>query len=101
MQPVLGPMAEDQQSVVALPEALLFNQGTPLNRTDDVRRYFSDCYCVIYSAAGGVYPSWTGASLWSNLLIYLFAVGGFSFPVLFGMWPVAVIYALFIILTRK
>ena len=34
-----------------------------MNRTHDVRRYFSDCYCVIYSAAGGVYPSWAGASL--------------------------------------
>ena len=38
---------------------------------------------------------------WINLVIYLFAVGGLGFPVLFGMWPVAVIYALFVILTRK
>jgi uncharacterized membrane protein YqaE (UPF0057 family) len=42
-----------------------------------------------------------GRAFWINLLIYLFAVGGFGFPVLFGMWPAAVIHALFIILTRK
>ena len=38
---------------------------------------------------------------WINLVIYLFAVGGLGFPVLFGMWPAAVIHALFVILTRK
>ena len=38
---------------------------------------------------------------WINLLIYLFAVGGLGFPVLFGMWPAAVIHALFVILTRS
>ena len=42
-----------------------------------------------------------GRAFWINLLIYLFAVGGFGFPVLLGMWPAAVIHALFIILTRK
>ena len=36
-----------------------------------------------------------------NLVIYLFAVGGLGVPVLFGMWPAAVIHALFVILTRK
>ena len=36
-----------------------------------------------------------------NLVIYLFAVGGLGFLVLFGMWPAAVIHALFVILTRK
>ena len=38
---------------------------------------------------------------WINLVIYLFAVGGLGFPELFGMWPAAVIHALFVILTRK
>ena len=38
---------------------------------------------------------------WINLVIYLFAVGGLGFPVLFGMWPAAIIHALFVILTRK
>ena len=38
---------------------------------------------------------------WINLVIYLFAVGGLGLPVLFGMWPAAVIHALFVILTRK
>ena len=38
---------------------------------------------------------------WINLVIYLFAVGGLGFLVLFGMWPAAVIHALFVILTRK
>ena len=36
-----------------------------------------------------------------NLVIYHFAVGGLGLPVLFGMWPAAVIHALFVILTRK
>ena len=40
-------------------------------------------------------------AFWINLVIYLFAVGGLGFPVLFGMWPAAVIHALFVILTRK
>ena len=38
---------------------------------------------------------------WINLVIYLFAVGGLGSPVLFGMWPAAVIHALFVILNRK
>ena len=38
---------------------------------------------------------------WINLVIYLFVVGGLGFPMLFGMWPAAVIHALFVILTRK
>ena len=38
---------------------------------------------------------------WINLVIYLFAVGGLGFPVWFGMWPAAVIHALFVILTRR
>ena len=28
-------------------------------------------------------------AFWINLVIYLFAVGGLGFPVLFGMWPAA------------
>ena len=40
-------------------------------------------------------------AFWINLVIYLIAVGGLGFPVLFGMWPAAVIHALFVILTRK
>ena len=38
---------------------------------------------------------------WINLVIYLFAVGGLGVPVLFAMWPAAVVHALFVILTRK
>ena len=38
---------------------------------------------------------------WINLVIYLFAVGGLGFPVLFGLWPAAVIHALFVMLARK
>ena len=41
------------------------------------------------------------APFWINLVIYLFAIGGLGFPLLFGMWPAAVIHALFVILTRK
>ena len=40
------------------------------------------------------------ASLSSTSLCQL-TVGGLGFPVLFGMWPAAVIHALFVILTRK
>ena len=36
-----------------------------------------------------------------NLVIYLFAMGGLGFPVLFGPWPAAVIHSLFVILVRK
>ena len=32
-------------------------------------------------------------TFWINLVIYLFAVGGLGFSVLFGMWPAAVIHA--------
>jgi uncharacterized membrane protein YqaE (UPF0057 family) len=42
-----------------------------------------------------------GRAFWINLLICLFAVGWFGFPVLFGMWPAAVIHILFIMLMRK
>ena len=38
---------------------------------------------------------------WINLVIYLFVVVGLGFSMLFGMWPAAVIHALFVILTRK
>ena len=41
------------------------------------------------------------SAFWINLVIYLFAVGGLGVPVLFGMWPAAVIHAFFVILTRK
>ena len=39
--------------------------------------------------------------VWINPVIDLFAGGGLGFPVLFGMWPAAVIHALIVILTRK
>lgn len=42
-----------------------------------------------------------GDIFWINLVIYLSAVGGLGFSVLFGVWPAAVIHALFVILTRK
>ena len=41
------------------------------------------------------------APFWINLVIYLFAVGGLGFPLLFGLWPIAVIHAIWVILTRK
>jgi hypothetical protein len=36
-----------------------------------------------------------------NLVIDLFAIGGLGLPLLFGMWPVTVIHALWVILARK
>lgn len=38
---------------------------------------------------------------WVNLVMYLFAVGALGFPFLAVMWPIAVIHALFVILSRK
>ena len=38
--------------------------------------------------------------VWGPLSL-LIILGGLGFPVLFGMWPAAVIHALFVILTRK
>ena len=49
----------------------------------------------VFTQAGLTQPCWI------NLVIYLFVVGGLGSPVLFGMWPAAVIYALFVILTHK
>ena len=39
--------------------------------------------------------------VWINMVIHLTALSSLGFPVLFGMWPAAVIHALFVILTRK
>ena len=66
---------------------------------------FGDIFRIIIALfippLGGFTQVGLGRAFWINLLIYLFAVGGFGFPVLFGMWPAAMIHALFIILTRK
>ena len=51
--------------------------------------------------SGRLHSGGVDAALLDHLVIYLFAVGGLGFPVLFGMWPAAVIHALFVILTRK
>lgn len=38
---------------------------------------------------------------WLNLLIWLFSFGAFGLPLLGVLWPVAVIHAIYVILTRK
>ena len=62
---------------------------------------FSIIIALFISPLGVFTQVGLGRAFWINLLIYLFAVGGFGFPVLFGMWPAAMIHALFIILMRK
>lgn len=42
----------------------------------------------------------TGA-FWLNLLFWLLSFGGLGLPLIFIMWPVAVIHAIYICVTRK
>ncbi len=42
----------------------------------------------------------TGA-FWLNLVFWLLSFGAFGLPLMAVMWPVAVVHALFIIVTRK
>ena len=69
--------------------------------SDDLRRHLSGHHCPVHSPSGRLHSGGIDAALLDHLVIYLFAVGGLGFPVLFGMWPAAVIHALFVILTRK
>ena len=62
---------------------------------------FSIIIALFISPLGVFTQVGLGRAFWINLLIYLFAVGGFTFPMLFGIWPAAMIHALSIILTRK
>ena len=41
------------------------------------------------------------SAFWLNLIFWLLSFGGLGLPVLAIMWPVAVIHALYIIITRK
>ena len=72
-----------------------------MNDLHDLRRYLSDHHCPIDPAPRCLHPGGLVKAFWINLVIYLFVVGGLGFPVLFGMWPAAVIHALVVILTRK
>ncbi|WP_259702880.1 YqaE/Pmp3 family membrane protein [Cyanobium sp. ULC082] len=40
-------------------------------------------------------------AFWLNLLFWLLSFGFFGLPLLGVMWPVAVIHAIYIIVTRK
>ena len=53
----------------------------------------------VFTQVGLTQPCWINLVIY--LVIYLFVVGGLGFPVLFAMWPAAVIHALFVILIRK
>ena len=68
---------------------------------DDLRRHLSNHHCSVHSSSWRLHSGGIDSALLDHLVIYLFAVGGLGFPVLFGMWPAAVIHALFVILTRK
>ena len=87
--------------VVVLSEALLFIKGNPRTGLMTFGDIFRIIIALFIPPLGVFTQVGLGRAFWINLLIYLFAVGGFGFPVLFGMWPAAVIHALFIILTRK
>ena len=82
-------------------QVVMSKTRAPPCSSDDLRRHLSDHHCPVHSPSGRLH--WVGLTqpFWINLVIYLFAVGGLGFPVLFGMWPAAVIHALFVILTRK
>ena len=74
------------------------HRRAPLMTCGDIFRIIIDLFIPplgVFTQVGLTQP------FWMNLVIYLFAVGGLGFPVLFGMWPAAVIHALFVILTRK
>lgn len=40
-------------------------------------------------------------AFWLNLVFWLLSFGAFGLPLMAVMWPVAVVHALYIILTRK
>ena len=82
-------------------QVVMARQGHPRASSDDLRRHLSDHHCPVHSPSGHLHSVGLTQPFWINLVIYLFAVGGLGFPVLFGMWPAAVIHALFVILTRK
>ena len=70
----------------------------PLTTCGDIFRINFDLFISplgVFTQVGSIQP------FWINLVIYLFAMGGLGFPVLFGLWPAAVIHALFVILARK
>ena len=77
-------------------------QGHRRASSDDLRRHIFRIIIALFIPPLGVFTQ-VGLTqpFWINLVIYLFAVGGLGFPVLFGMWPAAVVHALFVILTRK
>jgi uncharacterized membrane protein YqaE (UPF0057 family) len=83
--------------VVVASEALLLIKRT----LSTGRMTFGDIFRIIialFIPPLGVFTQvGLGRAFWINLLIYLFAVGGFGLPLLFGMWPAAMIHALFII----
>ena len=80
----------------------LLRQKHVSDRFYDLWRHLPDHHCSVNSTPLGVFTQVELTQrFWINLVIYLLAVGGLGFPVLFGMWPAAVIYALFVILTRK
>ena len=68
---------------------------------DDLRRHLSNHHCSVHSPSGRFHSAGIDSALLDLLVIYLFAVGGLGFSVLFGMWQAAVIHTLFVILTRK
>ena len=82
-------------------QVLMARQGHPRASSDDLRRHPSDHHCPVHSPLGVFTQVGLTQPFWINLVIYLFAVGGLGFPVLFGMWPAAVVHALLVILTRK
>ena len=82
-------------------QVVMARQGHPRASSDDLRRHPSDHHCPVHSPSRRLHSGGIDAALLDHLVIYLFAVGGLGFPVLFGMWPAAVVHALFVILTRK
>ena len=82
-------------------QVLMARQGHPLASSDACCDIFRIIIALFIPPLGVFTLVGLTQPFWSNLGSYLFAVGGLGFPVLFGMWPAAVIHALLVILTRK
>ena len=82
-------------------QAVRARRGNPPASSDDLWRHLLDHRWPVHSPTGRFHSGGIDAALWDLLVIYLFAVGGLGFSVLFGMWQAAVIHTLFVILTLK
>ena len=82
-------------------QAVMARQDPPVLPLMTCGNHLSNHHCSVHSSSGRLHSGGIDSALLDQLVIYLFAVGGFGFSVLFSMWQAAVIHDLFVILTRK